>query len=101
MTFRSRRLLDHCHEAPCMAQFPHECTEHLSVVPAHANDLMFGRGSHHKSDDCFVAAVCQVAHDYIDGRRGQWNKDAKRSEWMLAYIETQRWLWTHEKVKPA
>lgn len=101
MTFRSRKLLNLLHDTPCMAQFPHDCTAHLSVVPAHANDLLFGRGSYHKPDDCFVAAMCQEAHDFIDGRKGGWPKESKRSEWMLAYVETQRYLWTHEKVKVA
>ncbi len=96
MTFRSRKLLDLCHDTPCMATFPHTCKG--QIVPAHSNEQAFGRGASFRADDCFVAALCQEAHDYIDGRRGGWKKDEKHAEWLRAYIRTQRWQWENGKV---
>lgn len=99
MTFRSRKLLDLCHDTPCMADFPHECRG--TIVPAHANGLEFGRGFASKADDCFVAALCPNAHDFVDGRRGGWDKETKRAEWNRAFIATLKWWWENEKVKVA
>lgn len=99
MAYKNRRLLDLAHEMPCMARFPHRCQG--SVVPCHANGLEWGRGHGHRSDDIFFAACCQAAHDFIDGRAGGWTKEEKRSEWLRAYIETQRFIWTEGKVKVA
>lgn len=99
MTYRNRNLLDLAHEAPCCAQFPHRCNG--QSVPAHSNELLYGRGASHKSDDIFHAAVCPEAHDYIDGRKGGWDKETKRAEWARAYIATQRFYWTNGKVRTA
>lgn len=96
MTFRSRELLDVCHDTPCMADFPHRCTG--QIVPAHSNMQTFGRGSSFKADDCFVAALCQEAHDIIDGRRSGWPKEEKQAAWLRAYVKTQRWQWEHDKL---
>lgn len=99
MSFRSRKLLDAIRDVPCQATFPHECRH--PPVAAHANDSMFGRGHAFKADDCFVASLCPEAHDLIDGRKGGWDKELKRAEWMRAYVGTQRWLWTNEKLEVA
>lgn len=99
MTYRNRKLLDLAHEMPCQAKFPHACTGHLSVIPAHSNQLKHGRGSYHKADDCFFAAMCGEAHREIDS--GMWSRDQKNAEWELAHAETMRWLWENEKVRVA
>lgn len=79
-----------------MAQFPHICRG--SIVPAHSNQQRHGRGACHKADDFLIAAVCQVAHDLIDGRSGGWTKEEKQSEWDRAHVATWRWFWENEKV---
>lgn len=99
MTYRNRRLLDLAHEIPCQARFPHACT--AQSVPAHSNSQEFGRGIGHKSADWAFAACCPVAHDYIDGRRGGWDKETKRAEWLRAFIGTQDHLWQTGKVRVA
>ena len=99
VTFRSRKLLDLCHDTPCQATFPHNCSG--TIVPAHSNQQLFGRGHAFKADDCFVAAVCPDAHDYIDGRKGGWEKEMKHAEWMRAHIATVRWWWENDKLKVA
>ena len=97
MTFRSRAVLDVCHDTPCMADFPHQCTG--QIVPAHSNMQIFGRGHAFKADDCFAAALCRDAHDLIDGRKGGWTKDEKQGAWLRAYVRTQRWQWTNGKFR--
>lgn len=97
MTYRNRKLLDLAHEAPCLAQFPH--IHNGPSVPCHSNQQRHGRGFSHKSDDCFFAACCPEAHDYIDGRKGFWTAEEKAAEWDRAHIATLRWLFENEKVK--
>lgn len=100
MAFRSRTFTDVCRRIPCQALFAHNCTGRFVqddglylCVPAHSNELLFGRGVGLKTDDCFVAAVCPPAHDLIDGRGGGWSKDVKRAEWLRAHIGTMRFAW--------
>lgn len=70
-------------------------------MPAHSNELMFGRGASHKAHDCFFAAVCPEAHDLIDGRKGGWDKETKHAAWLRAYIKTMVLLWSDGKVRVA
>lgn len=108
MKHRSRAYTDLMREIPCQADFDHDCTGRwvtetgkYLTVPAHTNDLMFGRGASHKADDIFVASVCPPAHDMIDGRAGGWDKETKRYAWLRAYIGTQRWVWINGLVRLA
>lgn len=94
MTYRSRAHLNLIHDIPCMCSFPHHC-QGLSV-PMHSNGLEYGRGVGFKSPDWAVAAGCPDAHDYIDGRKGGWDKETKRAEWFRAHIKTQDWLFENE-----
>lgn len=97
MTYRNRKLLDLAHDMPCMASFAHEC-QGLSV-PCHSNEHLWGRGFSHKAPDWAYAAMCPVAHDYVDGRRGGWAKSSKHAEWLFAYIKTQNYLWENGLIK--
>lgn len=97
--YRNRRLLDLAHEMPCCADFHHQCSG--PSVPAHSNESRFGRGMSYKSGDHFFASLCPTAHDFVDGRRGGWDKETKHAEWLRAYIKTQNWLWQEGKVKVA
>ena len=97
--FRSRKLLDLARDMPCMASFPHICNG--PSVPCHANDLLFGRGFSYRSPDWAFCAACDEAHSYIDGRKGGWDKETKRAEWLRAYVKTQDYLWGNGMVKVA
>lgn len=99
MTYRNRKLLDLSHDAPCLAQFPH--IHNGPSVPAHSNEQRHGRGHSHKSHDNFHAAVCPEAHDFIDGRKGGWDRDTRQAEWDRAYIATQIYYWQTGKVRVA
>ena len=93
---RSSPILKALRDLPCMASFPHVCNG--PSIPCHANDLLFGRGFAHKTPDHFTAACCPEAHDYIDGRRGGWDKETKRAEWLRAYVRTQNALWESGRI---
>ena len=96
MTYRNRKHLDLVHDCPCMCRFKHDCAG--QTVPMHSNALAHGRGAYFKAPDWAVAAGCKDAHDYIDGRKGKWSRDEKRSEWFLAFVRTQDWLFENEKL---
>lgn len=64
----------------------------------HGNDLLLGRGASFKAPDWAIAAGCHDAHDYIDGRKGGWTKDEKRSEWWRAFVKTQNHLFEMERL---
>lgn len=99
--YENRKLLDLPHDSPCFAQFRHQCNAHLGCVPAHDNALAGGHGAGLKASDNRHASVCPEAHDYLDGRKGGWSLEEKRSEWDRAYIATQYHYWTSGKVRVA
>ena len=95
--YRNRKLLDAIHEIPCQADFPHQCAG--TVIPAHSNEIRYGRGFAYKSHDWAVAALCPVAHDFVDGRRGSWDKETKHAEWLRAFVKTQTELWERGLIR--
>lgn len=97
MTYRNRKLLNLAHDAPCLAAFPHDCTEYKGVEPAHSDWSAFGRGAWHKSADWAFAAMCHTAHITLD----TFDRETKRMEWLRAHVATQDWLWSNEKVRVA
>ena len=100
MTFRSRRLLDLAHDAPCFARFPHGCTAHLGCEPAHSDSQLFGRGIGHKSSDWAFASMCHVAHRMISARvNPTLGREEKFMEWLRAFVATQEWLWSQGKIR--
>ena len=94
MTFRSRKLLDLAHNMPCMADFPHQCYEHLGCDPAHSDSHIFGRGIGHKSNDFAFAAMCNNSHKMLD----TFEREVKFMEWLRAYSKTQSYLWENELI---
>jgi len=97
MAYRSRKLLDIAHILPCCADFPHRCNG--PSVPAHSNQQLFGRGMGFKSRDHYFAAMCPEAHDYVDGRKGGWNREDKHAEWIRAYVKTWDLIWERGLVE--
>lgn len=60
--FRSATLLSSARDMVCQ-----NCgLQDGSVVSAHSNLQEHGRGSHHKSHDCFIAWLCHRCHDFLD-----------------------------------
>ena len=71
------------------------------MVPCHSNQSIFGRGASLKSHDWAFCAGCRDAHDYLDGRKGGWDKETKHAEWLRAFVKTQNYLWQEGKVMVA
>lgn len=65
------------------------CGRHREyTVPAHSNALAHGRGVAKKTPDYFIAYLCGVCHDQVDGRAGGMSKEEKRAMWNEAYART-------------
>lgn len=92
MTFRSPKLLKAAQDRPCVL-----CGNVGSTVAAHSNSLSHGRGFAHKAPDYYIAYVCQMCHDEIDGRSGGLSKEEKRDKWLSAFIRTVA-IWFEEGV---
>lgn len=95
MTYRNRSLLDLAHQAPCFADFPHECHGWQGCDPAHSDSQIFGRGHGHKSNDWAVAFLCNTAHKMLDFM----DREDKQATWLRAFVKTQNYLWESGKLK--
>ncbi|ODT75472.1 MAG: hypothetical protein ABS69_10680 [Nitrosomonadales bacterium SCN 54-20] len=95
MTFRSRKLLDLAHDAPCFADFQHECHGWQGCDPAHSDSQIFGRGHGHKTPDWAVSAMCNDAHRLLDTM----SREEKFYAWLRAFVAYQNWLWENGKVQ--
>jgi hypothetical protein len=61
-----------------------------TTIAAHANSVALGKGTGIKAPDYYVAYVCVVCHDRIDGRR--YCEDPQEL-WQKAFIRTvARWF---------
>ncbi len=69
------------------------------MVPCHSNQQIFGRGFSFKAHDWAFAGCCAEAHEFIDGRKGGWDKETKHAEWLRAFVKTQTYLWQEGKIK--
>lgn len=97
MTFRSRKLLDVAHEAPCMLQLGVPCG-HDASVPCHSDMLRHGRGVGHKSHDCLAVPGCPACHNLFTRKH---LGELYDSTWQRANERYQIWLWENAKVKVA
>lgn len=98
MTFRSRRLLDVTHEAPCMLNIAIPCGNDPSVA-VHSDLLRHGRGVGHKSGDQFAISACPNCHARFT--RAFLGKGQYEIVWQEAYERYVTWVWENGKVKVA
>lgn len=102
MSYRNRKLLNLAHDMPCMAKFPHDCNDSNGCEPSHGDWQSMGRGVGHKSHDFMFAAMCPTAHKMIDPKiNPEFDREQRKTEWMLAYIKTQEWLWVNTLIRVA
>jgi len=83
VTFRCSKLKKAANGLPCVL-----CRSTGTTVAAHSNSLEHGRGMGHKAPDYYIAYLCQVCHDRVDGRAGGLSKEEKRQLWTTAFIRT-------------
>lgn len=73
----------------------HECqycnTDDGTIVAAHSNQLIHGKGMGIKAHDVFIAYLCAYCHDVVDGRRRPGISQQTREEiWSIAHYNTMR-----------
>lgn len=88
-----QKLKDAARDYPCA----HCGRQDGTVVPAHNNELAFGRGAGFKTKDFLIAYLCHECHDYCDGRRGGLTLEEKRALWHRAYTQTVAW-WFRDSI---
>ena len=94
MMFRSKKLLQSVREMACQA-----CGKYGASVPAHANWQQYGKGIGLKAHDIFVAALCPLCHDLVDGRHGALSNAERHDLWHAAWIKTLTWWVVHGTLK--
>lgn len=98
MTYRSRKLLDVAHEAPCFLQLADDCGRNPSV-PCHSDQLRHGRGAGHKSHDAFAVPGCPSCHTLFT--REHLGREGYDEVWRTAFEAYVVWLFENQKLKVA
>jgi hypothetical protein len=79
---RDKKRLEACRSLPCQ----HCGAEDGTVVAAHSNEGIHGKGRGIKASDEFIAALCFTCHANLD--QGKMNKDEKFQMWRNAHKKT-------------
>jgi len=93
MMYRNKKLLEVVRESPCQ----HCGIENGTVVAAHSNQLIDGKGRGLKAHDYRIAALCFTCHSELDQ-----GKDLSKSErinmWEDAHRKTVGWLFDNDHL---
>lgn len=87
MTFRSRPLLNACRQLECC----HCGIDDGTVVAAHSNWSIDGKGKGLKASDAAVAALCFRCHSTLDAGKDM-TREERREMWLNAHVRTMRQL---------
>jgi len=79
---RDKKRLEACRSLPCQ----HCGAEDGTVVAAHSNEGIHGKGRGIKASDEFVAALCFTCHANLD--QGSMSKQERTEMWHNAHIKT-------------
>jgi hypothetical protein len=79
---RDKKRLEACRNLPCQ----HCGAEDGTVVAAHSNEGIHGKGRGIKASDEFVAALCFTCHANLD--QGRMSKEEKLRMWRDAHLKT-------------
>jgi len=88
MKRKDRKMLEACRGELCYVNMPGICiggTE--TVVPAHSNELVHGKGMGIKAYDFYTVPACYACHYELDQGRSH-SKQEKKDFWRLAF---ERW----------
>lgn len=96
----NRKLLDLAKGMPCM----HCGIEDGTVVAAHSDSAIHGKGKGMKSHDLFVAFLCHHCHAWYDADYGTMSGYSSKREdklefWRRAHEQTMLTLWRNGKIK--
>ena len=101
--YENRRLLDLCHGAPCVLNFP-GCTggenPDAPSVPCHSNWQSDGRGTGYKTHDHATVPGCPSCSFTLD-YGAEYTREQKEEAFRMAQRRWWAYLWTHNKVKVA
>ena len=86
---RDKKRLEACRSLPCQ----HCGAEDGTVVAAHSNEGVHGKGRGIKASDEFIAALCFTCHANID--QGRISKQERTQIWQNAHIKTKAILDAH------
>ena len=94
--YRSKKLLESIREFPCQI-----CgIEDGTIVAAHSNQIIDGKGKGIKAHDYRIAALCYRCHSEID-QGAKLNRQEKLNIWELAHRRTVGLLFERGVVKIA
>ena len=94
--YRNKQLLEEVREAPiCFG-----CGKHNdgTIVAAHSNQLIHGKGRGIKSHDCYVAALCNSCHTDLD-QGTTLTREERKEMWSDACILTYGWMMQDGRLK--
>ena len=94
--YRNNKLLEILRDAPiCFS-----CGKHNdgTVLAAHSNQGIHGKGRSLKSDDCYVAALCYSCHSELD-QGANLTREQRVAMWNEACVLTYGWLMKDGKLK--
>lgn len=89
--YRNRALLDLARGAPCMGLHCRAGADG-TVVAAHSNSHIHGKGARMKAHDWAIAFLCHKCHSMLD-QGAQLSRDEREEFWRDAAIRTTGWLW--------
>lgn len=92
MTYRNPKLLKAANGRPCTL-----CGSVGTTVAAHSNSLADGKGMGLKVPDYFIAYLCHVCHDKVDGRYLGLTREEMRDLWITAFQRTVA-IWFEEGI---
>lgn len=94
MKRKDKKMLEACRGEFCYLRIPNICiggTE--TVVPAHSNEFVHGKGMSIKAYDHYTVPACYMCHAEIDQGKN-FTKDEKKTIWREAF---KKWLPVREK----
>lgn len=99
--FRNPNLLALAHNQECQIRLPGICSNNpATVVSAHSNQLVHGKGGGLKAHDCYIAWACYQCHTELD----QGNKflyHQKVEFWQKGFERTLLQMWLLGLIKVA
>ncbi|MFN7881785.1 MAG: hypothetical protein ACK5PF_02040 [bacterium] len=80
---RSKPLLEACRQIPCQ----HCGAQDGTVVAAHSNQSVHGKGKSVKASDIYVASLCSICHHQLD-QGFLWSREQRIAIWTAAHKKT-------------
>jgi hypothetical protein len=93
MMYRNKKLLEVVRESPCQ----HCGIEDGTVVAAHSNQLIDGKGRGLKAHDYRIAALCFTCHAELDQGKDM-SKAERVNMWEAAHRRTIGWLFDNDHL---